>query len=184
MDYDILNALLFDVLKRKKALSCMSSLLFSLEATIPVFVLIVIGYLLSKVGMLSQSFCHMGDRLVFHLALPVMLFTDMAAIDVRSHFDFRFVLFCAATTTVIFFAIWATTKKVLKDKSQVGEFVQVSYRSSAAILGSAILKGIYGSSSMAPLMILGSVPLFNVFAVLVLSLEGPNLTAVPLRKNL
>lgn len=162
----------------------MSSLLFSLEATIPVFVLIVIGYLLSRLGVLTRTFCQASDRLVFHLALPVMLFSDMATIDVRSHFDLGFVLFCAVVTSVVFFTIWGVSKKVLKDKTQVGEFVQVSYRSSAAILGSAILKGIYGSSSMAPLMILGAVPLFNVYAVLVLSLEGPRHGSVPLREKL
>lgn len=60
-----------------------------------------------------------------------------------------------------------------KDRSIQGEFIQASYRSSAAILGIAFIQNIYGTAGMAPLMIIGSVPLYNVMAVLVLSLFKP-----------
>lgn len=151
----------------------MDSLLFSLRATVPVFLLIVLGGLFRKAGLLDKAFCQTCDRLVFRVFLPVMLFCDMAATDLRANFDGAYLLFCAGATTVIFFTIWGGAKLLLRDKSLVGEFVQVSYRSSAAILGCAIIKGMYGSVGMAPLMILGSVPLFNIYAVLVLTLEGP-----------
>ncbi len=67
----------------------------------------------------------------------------------------------------------ALARRLLKDKTLVGEFVQASYRSSAAILGVAFIQNIYGTSGMAPLMILGSVPLFNIFAVIILTVESP-----------
>ena len=72
----------------------------------------------------------------------------------------------------------------LKDKTLVGEFVQAGYRSSAAVLGVAFIQNIYGSAGMAPLMILGSVPLFNIFAVLILMLESPEQRGVPDPKQL
>lgn len=53
--------------------------------------------------------------------------------------------------------------------------MQGSYRSSAALLGIAFIHSIYGESSngMAPLMILGSVPLYNIFAVIILTISAP-----------
>ena len=54
-----------------------------------------------------------------------------------------------------------------------GEFVQASYRSSAALLGIAFIQNIYGDAGMAPLMIIGTVPLYNIMAVLVLSFMNP-----------
>ena len=60
-----------------------------------------------------------------------------------------------------------------KDKSERGEIIQACYRSSAAILGIAFVKNIYGQATMAALMIVGTVPLYNVAAVLVLSFTGP-----------
>ena len=61
-----------------------------------------------------------------------------------------------------------------KNKALLGEFIQASFRSSAAVLGIAFIQNIYGTSGMAPLMIIGTVPLYNVAAVLILSLTGPS----------
>ena len=72
----------------------------------------------------------------------------------------------------------------LRDKAIVGEFVQASYRSSAAVLGVAFIQNIYGTAGMAPLMILGSVPLFNIFAVLILMIESPENRGAPTPKQL
>ena len=97
--------------------------------------------------------------------------------DVRASFDAKYVLFCAAATTSSILVIWALAKLFLKEKHIVGEFVQACYRSSAAILGAAFIQNIYGTSGMSGLMILGSVPLYNIFAVIILTLESPALDA-------
>ena len=60
-----------------------------------------------------------------------------------------------------------------KDRAIRGEFIQASYRSSAALLGIAFIQNIYGSAGMGPLMIIGSVPLYNMMAVVVLSVFRP-----------
>ena len=59
---------------------------------------------------------------------------------------------------------------MIKEKGKRGEFIQGAYRSSAALLGLAFIHNIYGDAStgMGPLMILGSVPLYNIFAVIIL----------------
>ncbi len=144
-----------------------------MQATIPVFLLIVLGFFLSRRGVLGAAFCTASDRLVFTLALPSMLLYDLSTTQIRETFDLSYLLFCAGVTTLIFFTLWGLFRRLLPDRSLLGEFVQLSYRSSAAILGCAILRSIYGDVGMAPLMILGSVPLFNLYAVLVLSMEGP-----------
>ncbi len=151
----------------------MDSLIFSLNSTIPVFLVMVLGYILNRKGFFTESFLKISDKLVFKVTLPVMLFMDMWGIDLYSDFDVKYVLFCAAATTIAFVVIWILAKIFIKDKKVTGEFVQVSYRSSAAILGAAYITNIYGDAGMVPLMMIGSVPLFNVFAVLVLTLESP-----------
>ena len=61
-----------------------------------------------------------------------------------------------------------------KDRSVQGEFAQAAYRSSAALLGIGFIQNIYGTSGMAPLMIIGTVPLYNIMAVVILSFLKPN----------
>ena len=134
----------------------------------------MLGGFFRRLGLLDTDFCRCSDKLVFQALLPVLLVCDLAGTDIRHTFDPLFVLFCAGVTTLVFFALWFFSRRALRDKTLVGEFVQVSYRSSAAILGCAIIAGIYGNTGMAPMMIIGSVPLFNIYAVLVLTLEGPH----------
>ena len=162
----------------------MEDLIFSLNATLPVFLLMVAGGVLGRLGFLPGAFCKAADRLTFTVTLPVMLFLDMAGLDIRRDFEPKFVLFCAGATLAGILATWALARALMRDKAVVGEFVQAAYRSSAAILGVAFIQNIYGSSGMAPLMILGSVPLFNLFAVAVLTLEGEDAGGQPLKARL
>ena len=149
------------------------SLLFSLNSTMPLFFVMVLGYLLRRFEFVKDDFVAMANKLVFYVSLPVQLFRDMASMDVRAVFDGKYVVFCAVVTTVSILVIWSLAKVLLKDKHIVGEFVQACYRSSAAILGAAFIQNIYGTSGMSGLMILGSVPLYNIFAILILTLECP-----------
>ena len=151
----------------------LENLIFSLDATLPIFLVMVAGGILGKLGFLPKEFCKASDKLTFKITLPIMLFLDMADVDMRHDFQPRFVLFCFGVTLVSILVIWALARVLMRDKSIVGEFVQASYRSSAAVLGVAFIQNIYGEAGMAPLMILGSVPLFNIFAVLILMMESP-----------
>ncbi len=149
----------------------MDDLIFSLNSTIPVFLVMVIGYILGKRGMLGEGFCKGSDRLVFRITLPSMMVIDMYDIDLASDFDGGYVLFCFLSTLISIIVLWLVAGIVMKNRSLTAEFVQGSYRSSAAVLGSAFLINIYGTTgTAAPLMILGAVPMFNAAAVVLLTI--------------
>ena len=107
----------------------MQNLIFSLNATLPVFLVMVVGYALGQLGFLPPAFCKASDRLTFKVTLPLMLFLDMGSVDILHDFRPRFVLFCFAATLVGILTVWAGAKRFLKDKTLVGEFVQAGYRS-------------------------------------------------------
>lgn len=162
----------------------LENLIFSLNSTMPLFALMVLGYLLFRTRFLNENFVSTANKFVYNVTLPVMLFSDLAATDIRQSFDGKFVLFCAGVTVVSILLIWGLSRWLLRDKSIVGEFVQASYRSSAAILGGAFIQNIYGTTGMGSLMILGSVPLYNIFAVVILLLESPREHSQPLGNKL
>jgi hypothetical protein len=151
----------------------MDSFIYSLNATVPVFLVMIVGGLLRKQGMLTKEFVSVANKFVFHIALPCKLLLDLAEIDIVHNFDIKYIGFCFAVTLISILSIWILAKKILKYPSEVGAFVQASYRSSAAILGVAFIENLYGNSGMAPLMMIGSVPLYNIFAVVVLTFENP-----------
>ncbi len=140
----------------------------------PVFAVMIIGNLLMRIGLIDDHFAKIANRFVFKACLPCLIFRDLADTNIRENFDLPYVGFCFVATLVSIITIWICAKKFLPDKTQVGSFVQCSYRSSAAILGVAFIENIYGTSGMAPLMIIGSVPLYNIFAVMILTFESNN----------
>lgn len=150
----------------------MENLIFSLNATVPVFLMMILGLLFKKIGWIDDEFASKMNKFVFTVPLPVLVFSDLATVDFDQVWNMKFVLFCFGAT-VISIAISSAISFLWRDRAIQGEFIQASYRSSAALLGIAFIQNIYGTAGMAPLMIIGSVPLYNIMAVLVLSLFKP-----------
>jgi hypothetical protein len=150
----------------------MSDFIFSVNVTLPIFLVMVIGWVLRRIGMLDEHFVTVANKFNFTVTLPFMLFRDIAAVDIREVFDLKFVLFCAIASSLCFWGIWGAAKLFVKDTGIRGAFVQASFRSSAAVMGLAFISNIYGSSAMGPLMIIGAVPLYNIYSVIVLTFEA------------
>jgi len=140
----------------------------------PIFLVMVCGMIFRKMGLIDDEFTKKANNFVFKVTLPLLMVKDLAEQDFVSVWDGKFVMFCFGAT-VISICISAAISFKLKDKSDRGEFIQASYRSSAAILGIAFIENIYGNVGMAPLMIIGSVPLYNAMAVAVLSFTKPDM---------
>ena len=149
------------------------NLLFSLNATVPVFMMMLFGWFVKKVNLLDEHSTAQINKFVFRTLLPALLFMDLSTADFRAVWDTRFVIFCI-TATLISVGIAFLYSFLNSDKSERGEIIQASYRSSAAILGIAFVKNIYGEASMAALMIVGTVPIYNIIAVIALSLTSPD----------
>lgn len=150
----------------------MENLIFSLNATLPIFFTMLLGSFFKKIKLMDDAFVNKMNKFVFQAALPMLLFEDLATVDFFEVWDFKFVSFCFLATLISILAITAFSF-LIKERAVQGEFVQASYRSSAAILGIAFIQNIYGNAGMAPLMIVATVPLYNVMAVIVLSVLKP-----------
>lgn len=147
----------------------MENFFFAVNATLPVFLVILLGWFLQRIGILNDGFSKAGNQYVFQCALPVSLFQSISSMDLYSDFKPQFCLYCFGVTTVMFLGIWGLTWIFLRDRTMVGAFAQASARSSAAILGVAFALNIYGEIGMVPMMIVAAVPFFNIYAVLILS---------------
>lgn len=147
----------------------MDNLLFSLNATLPVFLLMMIGWGFRRTGIISGRFASDMNTFVFKIALPVSLFTELYNVDFFEVWDTRFVVFCFLATLASAAIAWGMAK-LLKDRGQRGEFIQGAYRSSASLLGMAYIELLYGHVTYGSLMMIGCVPLYNVLAVIVLTM--------------
>ena len=128
--------------------------------------------LFRKLGWMDEVFAAKMNKFVFLVPLPVLLFEQLATVDFSEVWDIKFIIFCFVVTAISI-TISTLISLLWKDRSIKGEFIQATYRSSAALLGIAFIQNIYGTAGMAPLMIIGSVPLYNIMAVVVLSVFKP-----------
>ena len=151
----------------------LNNLIFSLNATVPVFLMMVFGWFVHRIKLLDDNATSQVNRFVFRALLPALLFMDLSTADFRAVWDGKFVLFCMCVT-VISVGVTVLYSMISGKGHERGEIVQASYRSSAAILGIAFVNNIYGHSTMAALMIVGTVPLYNIIAVTTLAVTSPD----------
>lgn len=164
----------------------LNNLIFCLNATVPIFFLILLGMFLRRIQLMDDAFTARLNTLVFRVCLPALLFHDMYRTDYRTNWNTAYVMYCALATLASIL-ICTGVSYLLKDRSIQGEFIQTSYRSSATILGIAVVQNLYHNVGMAPLMVIGAVPIYNIAAVIILEMYRPDrgkLDAMLLRKTL
>ena len=70
----------------------MENFIYSVDATFPIFLVMVIGYILKQIGMLNDNFVTVANRFNFKVTLPFMLFRDISSVEISKVFDLKFVL--------------------------------------------------------------------------------------------
>lgn len=159
----------------------MDDLIFCLNATVPIFAIIVLGRVLRSASFFSLATLADLDKLTFRVLLPVLLFHDIASGRITEQFDPLFFFFCMGMTVFCFLACWVGGALFLKDKSMVGAFTQGAFRGAQATLGIAFVQNLYGSPGWVPQLIVATVPLYNIFSVLVLTATAPGTQELDLR---
>ena len=158
------------------------NLIFSLNATIPIFLMMVLGYILKKIKWVDSNSTAVMNKLVFRVFLPALLFMDLSKQNFIAMWDTTFVLFCALATVIsIIICYFLSLIGAPEDR---GEFIQASFRSAAATLGIAFMTNIYDNVAMVALMIIGSVPIYNIVAVIVLCVFAPDNSKINSKKEL
>ena len=116
----------------------MENLIFSLNATVPVFLMMVLGYVLRRLKVVDDPFVKTLNSFNYKITLPVLLFRDIAESDFYKVWDTTYVLYCFLATLSCIVVIWVVSHFFCKNKDTMGEFIQASYRGSAAVLLSLI----------------------------------------------
>ena len=58
----------------------MDNLVFSLNATVPIFLMMILGLFFNKIGWMDEEFANKMNKFVFRIPLPVLLFGDLAVV--------------------------------------------------------------------------------------------------------
>lgn len=78
----------------------MEHLIFCLNATVPIFLMMAVGFFFRRIGLVDKFFADKMNAFVFKAALPALVFKDLAGADFFAVWDGPFVLFCLFATGV------------------------------------------------------------------------------------
>lgn len=153
----------------------LENLIFSLNSALPLFFVMAIGYMIRQKKWIDDGFVKMANNIIFYVALPVRLFTDVFYSSFNEYFDAKFILFLIiATFLTVLFAV-VVGHFVVKDKSMLSAFVQGAFRGNFLYIGLSLMENITGSiGAKAPLGIAIMVPLYNIFAVFIFAYLNEN----------
>ena len=152
----------------------MDSLIFALEAVTPIILTVAIGYGIKRLGWLTASMASVINKLVFRLFLPAMLFLNVYRIESLAAIEFDYILYAAAAIMLVFAASIPAVMAVTRSGEKRGALLQACFRSNYALIGIPLAASLFGQEgvSVATLLSAVSIPLFNVLAVVSLSLFG------------
>ncbi|WP_106477217.1 AEC family transporter [Phytohalomonas tamaricis] len=146
----------------------------TLNATIPVFAMVLLGVALKYLKWIDHSFINTASKLVFRGALPTLIFLSIIDADLTTALIPGLMIYFALATLIAFLISWAWAVKRI-DRADRGVYVQGAFRGNGSILGLALAGTMYGDYGLSVGGILASVliPLYNILAVIVLSSYQP-----------
>ena len=148
----------------------MQEFLVTLNIMLPLLLMLGIGWLLRRIGMMTEPVTQGMNKLVFRLFLPVLLFNNVRGLDMDSVPGPGFAAYLFFGVLGIYALAQLIVPRLVKDPRKSGVVVQGVFRTNFAILGVPLMQSIFGQAGMATVT-LGLpvvIPLNNVLAVLAL----------------
>lgn len=149
----------------------MNDLIYILNVVSPVFLLVVLGMSLRYFKLIDDNFVKITSTFVFNISLPVLVFMKLYRVDLSATFDLTFVAFIFISTIILFLFNWLVSILIVSSRHDRGVFIQGASRSNFAIVGLAIILGMFGQPSLvkASLLIPFLIPLYNFSSILALT---------------
>ncbi len=152
----------------------MKDFIFALNTVAPTFLIIFLGYILLRVGMINETYVRRSSAIIFRITLPLLVFSKMRTADFAAENQLVPLVVFLLLTFVCVAVVWLIAHYMLDEGTTRGAFVQGSFRSNIAIIGIPIVTEMLGEGreTLAVLILAFIMPVYNVLAVIVLSVTA------------
>ena len=155
----------------------------------PIVLVIAVGYFLKSIHLFDEKFFSLLNKLCFRCCLPCLLFFNVYNVENLAEIAqyWKVCVFAVISVLIFFAAAVIIIKFTVQDDKQKGVMIQCAYRSNYAIIGISLAMSISQGDSRpvvaASILSSVSIPLFNVLAIVALSLFVSELDGVGNRKR-
>ena len=149
----------------------MAAFSFSFNVIFPIFLVMALGYLLRRLGIINQKFVDIGTKLTFTVTIPCMIFANLIEADINEYFDLPLTIFAVVSSFVTFIVLRLIVPRFIKDAPTWSAYIQGAFRSNYLIIGFALLNAIGGTPALTKgaMLFVFIAPLSNILSVLVLA---------------
>lgn len=144
----------------------------TLDAVVPLFGLIIIGLIVKKMKLLTDTELVRVNKMVFTIFFFVMMFYNIYTADVGHLFNPALIGFALGMLAAVYIIAFIIVCVIEKNNARRGAMIQGIFRSNFVIMGMPLAANLYGDSNIAVTLMLIAiiVPLYNVLAVFTLEL--------------
>ena len=148
----------------------MESLVFALNATLPIVIMVVIGYVIKKIGLLKADAAKILNNIVFRVLLPAMLFLNIYKIEDLGSISLNYVWYVLGFTIGLFLIFIPIVNVMFPIRNQRGVILQSIFRSNYALIGIPLATALFleEGAAIASLLAAFIVPVFNILGVICL----------------
>ncbi len=161
----------------------MENLILSFSVIMPIFLTMILGYILKKIGIFDKHTTEKLNKSVFKVFLPLLIFYNVYTSEIADVFNFSLILYSVVSIVVVFLLSILFITLTEKDNSKRGVLVQGIFRSNFVIFGVPLSVSLYGDEIVGTAAVLIAVitPLFNLLSVIILEIfrgTKPNLLKI------
>jgi len=148
----------------------MENLILAFNVVLPLFMCIILGYFLRRIGMLETSARRSINKLCFKVFLPFYLFSSISTTNLSAAFNGKLVILCVLGIFGIFGAAMLLVPRIERSNARRGVMIQGIFRSNYALFGLPVALSLCGEDKIGPASLIVGVivPIFNVLAVVTL----------------
>ncbi|MEW6237172.1 MAG: AEC family transporter [Candidatus Omnitrophota bacterium] len=148
----------------------MNQMLDIAAIVLPVFIVMFLGNILRRAGMIDDGFIYQSNRLVFNISLPMLLFYKIGTADFTTNFNGALLFGSALAILIGFGGSYAYAVIRHYPPAARGVFCQGAFRGNYAIIGLAVVLNAYGEAGLtrAGIFMGFIVPWLNFLAILAL----------------
>ena len=147
-------------------------LLTAVNSILPIVLLILLGYFLRRINYLSEDFIKTGNKLIFNICLPIMLFVNVYDIDNLSMIRMDVMIYTLCMVCILFLLSFIPALTSTSVPERKGVVMQCVYRSNYAIIGLPLAGALGGEDAVAVAAVISAflIPIYNTFAVFSLTI--------------
>jgi predicted permease len=145
-----------------------ADLIFSANVVVPIFLLIILGYVLTRIKLWDGHFLKIANDVCFKCLLPVLLFYNVATADIFEVFNLKLIVYVCICACVLCGLLFLIVPLFVKDQKRRGVMIQGTFRSNFLLFGVPLGLSIGGTQGAVLAAVVASfyVPVINMLSVI------------------